>query len=199
MKKSYLFSLVLAVSLLSTAFTLMDKPVEKGGKVPDFSAVDENGDKWKLSDQRADYLVVYFYPAAFTGGCTKQACAYRDFDAEFKKLNAAVVGISGDDYENLKAFKKHHGLTFTLLSDPEGEVAEIFGVPTRDGSTIEREVDGQTLSLTRGITTMRWTFIVDANGKLIYRNSDVQAATDPETVLDFLSTHNSRKSCTSRP
>ena len=91
--------------LLLTGSIFALNPLEKGDKVPNFSASDETGETWELSDQRADYFVIYFYPAAFTGGCTKQACSYRDHDAEFSKLNTKVIGVSGDEYENLKKFK----------------------------------------------------------------------------------------------
>ena len=151
-----------------------------------------------MSDQHADYLVIYFYPAAFTGGCTKQACSYRDNDAAFKLLNAQVIGVSGDEYENLQKFKEFHNLNFTLLSDVDGKIAELFGVPTREGNTIEKEVDGKTLQLTRGVTTSRWTYVVDRNGKLVYKDEDVQAATDYEAVLKEIKTHNDRKTCQSR-
>jgi peroxiredoxin Q/BCP len=184
--------------LLMSLVILASDPLEKGDKVPDFTGIDENGHPWKLSEQRADYIVVYFYPAAFTGGCTKQACSYRDHDSEFKLLNATVVGISGDESENLGRFKEHHQLNFTLLSDADGRIAEVFGVPTRDGNTIEKEVDGETLQLTRGITTARWTYVIDVNGKVIYRDREVSAASDPEKVLNFLATHDSRKSCVPR-
>jgi peroxiredoxin Q/BCP len=195
MKKLAFLSLTTLISLGTFAL----EPVDKGDKVPDFTATDENGNAWKLSDQRANYLVFYFYPAAFTGGCTKQACSYRDHDPDFSRLNAQVIGISGDEHENLKAFKAHHNLNFKLLSDPDGMVAEIFGVPTRDGNTIEKEVGGSTLQLTRGVTTSRRTFVVDGNkGRLIYKDDDVSAATDPETVLRFINTHNNRKSCVIR-
>jgi peroxiredoxin Q/BCP len=170
-------------------------PLEKGDKVPDFSAIDENGETWKLSDQRADYFVIYFYPAAFTGGCTTQACSYRDHGTAFKLLNAQVIGVSGDEYENLQKFKEVHNLNFTLLSDNDGKIAELFGVPTREGSTIEKEINGQIMQLTKGVTTSRWTYVVDRNGKLVYKDTEVKAATDPETVLKEITTHNSRKSC----
>jgi peroxiredoxin Q/BCP len=173
-------------------------PVEPGDTVPDFSATDENGNTWTLSRQRANYLVIYFYPAAFTGGCTAQACSYRDHDAEFRKLRASVIGISGDEVSNLEQFKKVNNLNFTLLSDHDGKIAEIFGVPVYEGTTIEKEVGGQTLQLTRGVTTSRWTFVVDVNGKLIYKDQEVSAATDPEKVLKFIATHDERKSCVPR-
>jgi peroxiredoxin Q/BCP len=194
MKKLFFFISILLASLPIWAIS----PLEKGDNVPNFSATDENGETWELSDQRADYLVIYFYPAAFTGGCTAQACSYRDHDAAFKLLNAKVIGISGDQYENLKKFKELHQLNFTLLSDADGKIAELFGVPTREGSTIEKEVGGQMLQLTKGVTISRWTYVVDRNGKLIYKDEDVQAATDPETVLNEITTHNSRKTCQPR-
>ncbi|MCK4854366.1 MAG: peroxiredoxin [Bacteroidales bacterium] len=194
MKKLLSFIPVLLLTLNIYAVS----PLEKGDKVPSFSAIDENGDAWELSDQHADYLVIYFYPAAFTGGCTKQACSYRDNDAAFKLLNAQVIGVSGDEYENLQKFKEFHNLNFTLLSDVDGKIAELFGVPTREGNTIEKEVDGKTLQLTRGVTTSRWTYVVDRNGKLVYKDEDVQAATDYEAVLKEIKTHNDRKTCQSR-
>jgi peroxiredoxin Q/BCP len=192
MKKLIILSLVSLLSLTAIALP----PIEKGDRVPDFTATDENGDLWKLSDQRAAYLVIYFYPAAFTGGCTAQACSYRDQESEFSRLNAKVIGVSGDEYENLEKFKEAHNLNFTLLSDPEGKIADVFGVPMRDGGTIEREVGGDLLQLTRGVTTSRWTFIIDGNkGRLIYMDEEVSAATDPEPVLKFITTHAKRKSC----
>ena len=194
MKKTVLLS-----GLLLLAFHVSASgPLEKGDRVPDFAAIDENGDTWRLSDQRADYLVIYFYPAAFTGGCTQQACSYRDHETAFKLLNAKVVGISGDQHDNLKAFKEFHNLNFTLLSDTHGKVAELFGVPMREGGTIEKEVDGKTLQLSRGITTSRWTYVVDGNGRLVYKDDAVDAATDPEAVLKALKTHDERKSCVPR-
>ncbi len=172
------------------------EPIDKGDRVADFTIKDENGADWTLSEQRAQYIVFYFYPAAFTGGCTKQACSYRDHDPDFNKLGTMIVGISGDEHENLKQFKEFHSLNFTLLSDPEGSIAEIFGVPTRDGGTVEKEIEGNMLKLERGVTTSRWTFIVDgAKNKLIYKDENVAAATDPETVLKYISVHNQRKTC----
>jgi len=194
MKRISSLSVLITISFALFAFP----PIDKGDKVPDFSGPDENGKTWRLSDQRAEYLVVYFYPAAFTGGCTAQACSYRDHEADYSTLNASIIGVSGDEFENLGKFKKHHKLNFTLLSDIDGRIAEIFGVPTLDGNSIEKEVDGQTLQLVRGVTTSRWTFVIDSNGKLIYKDNNVSAASDPETVLKFISTHDERKSCVPR-
>lgn len=164
--------------------------------MPDFQAVDDQGNAWKLSDQRADYLVIYFYPAAFTGGCTKEACSYRDDHSKFALLNTKVIGISGDRQENLEAFKEHHNLNFTLLSDADGNIANLFGVPVSDGGTIDMDVEGEQMSLTRGVTANRWTFVVDVNGKLIYKDEHVKAAEDSGEVLKFIATYDKRRSCT---
>jgi len=191
--KRLLFIVLLIIPVLSA---YSNPPLENGDRVPDFEAADDQGETWKLSDQRSDYLVIYFYPAAFTGGCTKQACSYRDQHSQFALLKTQVIGISGDQQENLAQFKDHHGLNFTLLSDEEGEIAELFGVPVKEGTTIDMEVEGKQLSLTRGVTSSRWTFVVDANGKLIYKNMSVSAVDDSDTVLKHITMHEKRRSCT---
>ncbi|MCF8380581.1 MAG: peroxiredoxin [Bacteroidales bacterium] len=159
-----------------------------GDIVKPFSAKADNGEVWESKNAIGKKnLVVYFYPAAMTGGCTKQACAYRDTKDELSSLNAEVVGISGDAVENLKLFKTAHALNFTLLSDPEGLIASQFGVPVSFGEkSIEREVDGITHILSRDVTTARWTFVFDKEGKLIYKSTSVDAAEDSKLVVDVL-------------
>ena len=189
---------LIGIVLFSMLFNVsgIDPSINIGDSVPDFTALDDEGKEWKLSDHyRHYYIVLYFYPAAFTGGCTKQACSYRDQNQDFEKLNALVAGVSGDDYENLTMFKKHHDLNFTLLSDQDGQIAEIFGVPVEEGGSIDRDIDGESHTLDRSVTTSRWTVIIDGRGKLIYRDNDVNAEADSETVLKFLTEHKSRKSC----
>ncbi len=160
-----------------------------GEKVPNFTAINQNGDKWVLKKEMksAEYMVIYFYPAAFTGGCTKQACSYRDQNAAFDKMNARVVGVSGDKPATLQLFALEHQLNFTLLSDEEGELASLFGVPQKEGSTIQREIKGETVDLTRGTSIQRWTFILDSKGTLIYKDAEVNAAEDSGKVFEFLS------------
>jgi peroxiredoxin Q/BCP len=72
------------------------------------------------------------------------------------------------------------------LSDESGEIAKLFGVPTREGGTITREIDGATVELERGTTASRWTFIIDKKGKVVYKNDEVNATNDTEEVLSFL-------------
>lgn len=161
--------------------------LEVGSKVDAFAANADSGDLWQLSDYLGKKnIIVYFYPAAMTGGCTKQACAYRDQSAALNDVDAVVVGVSGDSVNNLKLFKKANDLNFPLLSDANGGIAKMFGVATRDGGSIERELDGITHVLTRGITTMRWTFIIGKDGSVVYKNDQVNATEDTSTVIGEL-------------
>lgn len=182
--KATIFSILMSISFL--AFS-QDSGLEVGDKVPSFKATADDGSTWKSKNHVGDnYLVVYFYPAAMTGGCTKQACAYRDLKSQIESEDATVVGVSGDNVEGLQIFKDAYDLNFTLLSDKSGEIAELFGVPTREGGTITKEVDGKNVELERGTTSSRWTFIIDKNGKVVYKNDDVNVTKDTEEVLSFL-------------
>ncbi len=182
--------LTILILLIAISFSFSKETSAKrsiGDTIPAFQAMDDNGNLWKSQEHTGDKaLVVYFYPAAMTGGCTKQACAFRDHKAELEEAGASVVGISGDDVKNLEYFKDANNLNFTLLSDSEGKIAETFGVPTRDGGSIEREIDGKKVTLKRNVTTSRWTFILDKNNKLVYKNTEVNAAMDSEQVLEFI-------------
>ena len=174
--------LVLLLGLSSLA-----AEVKKGDKVAPFNANDDKGLLWSSKESfNKDYLIVYFYPAAMTGGCTKQACAYRDNEKELAELGAQVVGVSGDSVVNLAAFKKMHNLNFPLLSDVNGLIAERFGVPSRNGGKITREIDGKNLDFFRSFSMSRWTFVLDKEGKVVYINTKVNAAEDSKTVIAIL-------------
>jgi len=155
-----------------------------GDQAPQFEAIDDNGMKWKSEDHIGrKILVVYFYPADLTGGCTKQACGFRDDSAELEKAGITVVGVSGDSPENHQLFRKIHSLNFTLLADQDGQVARAFGVPVREGATIMRTIDGVEKSLTRGVTASRWTYVIGLDGRILYKNTSVDAAADSKSVL----------------
>ncbi|MHC4166855.1 MAG: peroxiredoxin [Planctomycetota bacterium] len=162
-----------------------------GDNAPMFNANDHLGDLWQASKvlKSGKFLVVYFYPAAMTGGCTKQACAYRDSAAPLKKEGIHVVGVSADSVKSLKYFRDAHGLNFPLLSDVNGFIAKGFGVPIRDGGSIKRTIEGEEITLERPMTFARWTFIVDPSGNIVYKNTDVKAADETKTVIDFLEAH----------
>ena len=138
--------------------------------VPAFEAIDDEGNVWKSTDHIGKKMVVlYFYPADMTGGCTAQACGYRDRMESFGKLNAEVVGVSGDTAKNHQIFKSVHQLNFTLLADTDGKIAELFGVPVSRGEkTVTKSIDGVDVDLTRTATAKRWTFIIDRNGTVSY-------------------------------
>ncbi|WP_031112984.1 peroxiredoxin [Streptomyces sp. NRRL S-146] len=107
----------------------MTARVETGDKVEDFALPDETGTVRSLSELLAEGpVVLFFYPAALTPGCTAQACHFRDLAAEFAAAGARPVGISGDDVERQQEFAGRHGLGMPLLSDADGAVRERFGV-----------------------------------------------------------------------
>lgn len=181
MKKLYIYLLILTCSITGFA-----QEIKLGDKVATFSGIDDAGISWKSTNVTSDFLVVYFYPAAMTGGCTKQACAYRDFKTSFDKLNTTIIGVSGDEAKNLKLFKESSQLNFPLISDVSGSIANTFGVPTTKGGSVSKEFNGENFLLNRELTTARWTFILDKNRKVIYKNTAVNAADDSKTVKDVI-------------
>lgn len=162
--------------------------VEVGGPAPVFEALDDTGTVWKSADHVGKgILVVYFDPADMTGGCTKQACGFRDDIKPLADKSVTVVGGSGDSVRNHQLFKKECGLPFSLLADTEGRVAEAFGVPvTRGEKVVTKEVGGTAEDFVRSVTTKRWTFVIDAMGAVISKNTEVAAADDSKAILSFL-------------
>ncbi|HAX96296.1 MAG TPA: peroxiredoxin [Prolixibacteraceae bacterium] len=183
MKALFVLTSIILASLATTDQT----GLKKGDIAPMFSAKSHDGSDWTLSDYIGKKnVILYFYPAAMTGGCTAQACSYRDHIADLEKLDAIVVGVSGDDQEALKVFRKAHDLNFTLLSDFSGSIAAMYGVPTGDGGSISRVVGEQEFILNRGVTAQRWTFIIGKDGRVAYMNNQVDAANDYKAVLENL-------------
>jgi peroxiredoxin Q/BCP len=174
----------LCVSLLTVLVSAPASAIEVGDKAPTFAALDDDGKLWKSSEHVGKkVLVVYFYPADMTGGCTAQACGYRDKMESFASAGVEVIGVSGDSVKNHQIFKKVHDLNFTLLADTEGKVAEAFGVPVTLGErSVTKLVDGNETLLTRSATTKRWTFVIDRKGNVVYKDSQVKARQDPETI-----------------
>ena len=182
-------ALFCAFTLISAAFASASgqQGLSVGDKAPVFKATADDGSIWDIKKFLGkDYIVVYFYPGAMTGGCTKQACSYRDHQNDLNSVDAVVVGISSDKVENLKLFRQAENLNFTLLSDEKGAIAKAFGVPLGEGGSIKRTVAGIEHELVREISAKRWTFIVGKDGKIIYKNEAVNAEKDSEEVLSFL-------------
>ena len=189
MTKTNIFFVMLFLGMLfvQSQPSIAADGLKVGEAVPEFSALDDQGKKWNSKEHIGKkILVIYFYPADMTGGCTKQACAFRDDLPKLKGANVEVVGVSGDTVKNHQLFKKAHNLNFTLLADTEGNIAKTFGVPTRKGGSIQRTIDNEEFTLTRSLTTARWTFIIDMNGKLAHKNTSVNAAQDSKAVMKIV-------------
>ena len=127
--------------------------LEEGTKAPAFTLADDNGNKVKLADLKGSPVVLYFYPADDTPGCTKEACAFRDQQAELKKLGAKVLGVSPDDVASHGKFRDKFKLNFPLLADPDHAVAEKFG------AWREKNMYGK-----KRMGIARSTFLIDGTG-----------------------------------
>jgi peroxiredoxin Q/BCP len=138
--------------------------LEVGDKAPAFSLSDADGNTVKLSDYKGRKVIVYFYPAASTPGCTKQACDFRDSLAELNEAGLAVVGISPDKPAKLAKFRDAEGLTFPLLSDPDREVLTAWGA-YGEKMMYGKKVQG----------VIRSTFVVDEKGAIEVAQYNVKA------------------------
>lgn len=135
-----------------------------GDPAPDFTLPDADGNEVSLSDHRGRKVVVYFYPAASTPGCTKQACDFRDNLAELNEAGLDVIGISPDKPAKLAKFRDAEQLTFPLLSDPEKTALRAWG------AFGEKKMYGKTVT---GV--IRSTFLVDEDGKIEVAQYNVRA------------------------
>jgi thioredoxin-dependent peroxiredoxin len=129
--------------------------LQPGDPAPDFTLSDANGVPVSLSGFRGRRVIVYFYPAASTPGCTTEACDFRDNLAELNDAGVDVVGISPDKPAKLAAFRDAEALTFPLLSDPDKQVLTAWG------AFGEKQMYGKTVT---GV--IRSTFLIDADGKI---------------------------------
>ncbi|MGA6164119.1 thioredoxin-dependent thiol peroxidase [Amycolatopsis magusensis] len=135
-----------------------------GDAAPDFTLTDSTGAEVSLSDFRGQYVIVYFYPAAGTPGCTKQACDFRDNLGELNGAGYQVLGISPDKPEKLAKFVEAEGLTFPLLADPDKTVLTewaAFGEKKNYGRVVQGVI--------------RSTFVVDPDGKIAKALYNVRA------------------------
>jgi peroxiredoxin Q/BCP len=149
--------------------------IEEGKPAPDFELTSDSGETVKLSALRGRPVVLYFYPKDDTPGCTTQACGIRDAYGEFERAGAVVLGVSPDDERSHVKFKEKYGLPFTLLADPDHEVAETYGVWG------EKKYQGKTYL---GVT--RSTFVIGADGNVTRVMHDVKPASHADDVLAAL-------------
>lgn len=149
--------------------------VAEGQPAPDFELVSDGGERVRLSHLRGRPVVLYFYSRDDTPGCTAEACGFRDAYAEFRERGAVVLGVSPDDEAAHARFKAKYSLPFTLLADPEREVAKAYGVLR------EKTMYGR-----KRLAIDRSTFVIDADGRVARAMRGVKPAGHPEQVLAAL-------------
>lgn len=134
--------------------------VNEGEEAPEFTLQADDERKVSLKDYRGKKVVLYFYPKDGTPGCTREAIEFRDIAKEFEKEGAIILGVSKDSIKSHRKFKQKHELPFTLLSDPEGKVLDLYGVWKK------KSLYGRTF-----MGTERTTFLIDEKGivKKVYR------------------------------
>ena len=139
--------------------------VSEGEEAPDFTLHSDDGMEVSLTNYRTKKVVLYFYPKDGTPGCTREAIEFRDVIKEFERENTVIIGISMDSVQSHQKFKQKHNLPFTLLSDPERKVLNLYGVWKK------RSLYGRTF-----MGTERATFLIDEKGivKKIYQKVKVR-------------------------
>ncbi|MCK9605143.1 MAG: peroxiredoxin [Methylomonas sp.] len=164
------FRCLLLSVCLTWASAVNAETLQVGEDAPLFQLTAYDGSEMRLIDrQKKGWTVLYFYPKAGTPGCTTQACAFRDAINAIRSQNAEVFGISTDDLADLKAFHEEHKLSFSLLSDPDAKVTELYGVKI------------PVLNMAK-----RWTFIIDPALVIRQIDDDVDPALDAGRVAKSL-------------
>ncbi|BAY10506.1 peroxiredoxin [Calothrix sp. NIES-2098] len=142
-------------------------PLAVGTDAPKFTAKDTNGNTVSLSDFAGKTVVLYFYPKDDTPGCTKQACSFRDAQADYQGKDVVVLGVSADDEASHQAFTAKYNLNFPLLADTDKSIIQAY------------DVDG-------GGYAKRVTYVIDRDGKIIHVDSAVNTTTHASDVLAAL-------------
>jgi len=150
-------------------------PIPAGTPAPDFEMLDDTNVKRKLSDFRGRKVILYFYPADDTPGCTKEACNFRDDYSAYEKANVVILGVSPDDVKSHVKFKKKFQLPFPLLVDEGHKVCDMYGVwgPKK---FMGKAYEG----------VLRTTFLIDENGTIVKVFENVRPAEHSAEVLEAL-------------
>ncbi len=150
--------------------------LEVGTRAPEFTLPDKDGNNVSLSDFRGKKVVLYFYPKDNTPGCTRQACAFAGAYSQFEALGAVVIGVSRDSQASHQRFAEKNSLPFILLSDPERQAIEAYGVWQ------EKKNYGK---VSMGV--VRSTYIIDENGVIEKVMPKVKPDTNAAEILEYLS------------
>lgn len=142
-----------------------------GTKAPDFSLPDQNGTVHSLADYKGKKVILYFYPKDMTGGCTAQACSFRDRYPQIQEKGAVILGVSKDSVESHKRFEEKHGLPFPLLADEALEVITAYDVlkPGKDGKPTK--------------SLIRSTYLIDEIGIIVKAFGGVKPKDDADRML----------------
>ena len=149
--------------------------LEVGTKAPEFTLSDKDGNPVSLSDFAGKKVVLYFYPRDNTPGCSRQACAFAGAYEEFKTLDVVVIGVSEDSTTSHQKFADKYNLPFILLSDPERQAIEAYGVWQ------EKKNYGK---VSMGV--VRSTFVIDENGVIEKVMPKVKPDTNAAEILSYL-------------
>ena len=144
-------------------------------KAPDFTLVDEKGNKISLADYKGKPVVLYFYPKDDTPGCTTEACNFRDDYSKYEEAGAVILGVSPDSEKSHAKFASKHSLPFPLLVDEDHKICDAYGVWGRK-KMMGREYDG----------VFRTTFLVDNDGIIARVFEGVKPAAHSDEVLQAL-------------
>lgn len=150
-------------------------PIQSNIPAPDFDLQDDTGERRKLSDYRGKPVILYFYPADDTPGCTKEACNFRDDYSQYQKAHVTILGVSPDSVKSHAKFKAKYQLPFPLLADEGHKICDAYGVwgPKK---MMGREYEG----------VLRTTFLIDAKGNIARVFENVRPADHSEQVLGEL-------------
>ena len=151
-------------------------PISSGIPAPDFELFDDTNTPRKLSDYRGRNVVLYFYPADDTPGCTKEACNFRDDYSAYENADVVILGVSPDDVASHAKFKSKFQLPFPLLADEGHKVCDLYGVwgPKK---SFGKEYDG----------VIRTTFLLDGNGNIVNVFENVRPSEHSAELLSTLS------------
>ncbi|BBD60046.1 alkyl hydroperoxide reductase/ thiol specific antioxidant/ Mal allergen [Nostoc sp. HK-01] len=142
-------------------------PLAVGTDAPAFTVKDTNGNTVSLSDFKGKTVVLYFYPKDDTPGCTKQACSFRDAQEQYQGKDIVVLGVSADDEVSHQAFTQKFNLNFPLLADTDKSLIQAY------------DVDG-------GGYAKRVTYVIDANGKIVHVDANVNTSNHASDILAAL-------------
>ncbi|EIP99104.1 Peroxiredoxin [Opitutaceae bacterium TAV1] len=164
-----LTGVVTALLLAMPTSSLPAEPLDVGSPAPQISATTQAGTTLALADVYSvnKYTLVFFYPKAFTGGCTAQSCSLRDGYEALAAKGVAIIGVSTDDVETQRRFKEENHLPYTLLADTDKQVAQAFGQPA-------------------GGRASRQAYLINKDGKIVYADHKGTTTRQAEVILEFI-------------